>query len=361
MMVRKLLFLGEVNRADAQTWMNGLREFGGFDIVTWEIKKSGNGWKRVLRWLEYIFLSVYQVRQAVKLHKPDMVIAERTTSYGFLAACSGCQSIAIAQQGITDLFPPDSPWLPLKRALRKRALHAADIVHAWGEAMVPSLQEMQVDMHKVLVLAKGIDLRKFQFVSPELKSRNPLKVIVTRSLTEAYRHEVILEAAAHLHRRGILVEWIIVGDGHLRARLVQRAGELGLEEVVHFKGRVPNDELPSLISECLVYVSMPVSEGVSASLFEAMAVGSFPIVSDLPGTRCWINHNDNGMLVPVNDASALAEGVACFAAAPERFFDAIHRNRKLVEEKADYARNMKQIAAEYHALIDRRNIEKSTG
>jgi hypothetical protein len=34
-----------------------------------------------------------------------MVIAERTTSYGFLAALSGVKPVAIAQQGKTDLWP----------------------------------------------------------------------------------------------------------------------------------------------------------------------------------------------------------------------------------------------------------------
>jgi hypothetical protein len=34
---RKILFLGESYRADAITWMNGLKEFGGFDIICWEL------------------------------------------------------------------------------------------------------------------------------------------------------------------------------------------------------------------------------------------------------------------------------------------------------------------------------------
>jgi hypothetical protein len=37
-----------------------------------------------------------------------MIIAERTTSYGFLAALSGIKPSAIAQQGKTDLWPSHS-------------------------------------------------------------------------------------------------------------------------------------------------------------------------------------------------------------------------------------------------------------
>jgi hypothetical protein len=43
-----------------------------------------------------------------------MVIAERTTSYGFLAALSGVKPVAIAQQGITDLWP-ENRFITLKK------------------------------------------------------------------------------------------------------------------------------------------------------------------------------------------------------------------------------------------------------
>ncbi|WP_340696588.1 glycosyltransferase [Flavobacterium ginsengisoli] len=82
-MKRKILFLGESYRADAITWMKGLKEFGDFEIVTWELQTSNN--HRFKRILEYFF-SPLSIRKIIKKEKPDMVIAERTTSYGFLAS-----------------------------------------------------------------------------------------------------------------------------------------------------------------------------------------------------------------------------------------------------------------------------------
>ena len=102
---RKILFLGESYRADAITWMNGLKEFGDFEIITWELQTSNKGIKnRILRITEFL-LAIFKIKEIIKSEKPDMVIAERTTSYGFLAALTGIQPIAIAQQGITDLWP----------------------------------------------------------------------------------------------------------------------------------------------------------------------------------------------------------------------------------------------------------------
>jgi len=96
--------LGETYRADAITWMNGLQEFGDFEIVTWELQKSSIGFSRVSRLLE-LMVAFFTIRKIAKAFQPDMVIAERTTSYGFLAALTGIQPVAIAQQGITDLWP----------------------------------------------------------------------------------------------------------------------------------------------------------------------------------------------------------------------------------------------------------------
>jgi hypothetical protein len=57
---------------------------------------------RILRIFEF---KLAILKTGIKLQRPDMVIAERTTSYGFLAALSGVKPVAIAQQGITDLWP----------------------------------------------------------------------------------------------------------------------------------------------------------------------------------------------------------------------------------------------------------------
>ncbi len=46
--------MGETYRADAITWMNGLKEFGDFEIVTWELKRSNIGVSRINRLIELL-------------------------------------------------------------------------------------------------------------------------------------------------------------------------------------------------------------------------------------------------------------------------------------------------------------------
>jgi glycosyltransferase involved in cell wall biosynthesis len=346
-MKRKILFLGESYRADAITWMKGLKEFGDFEIITWELQTSNN--HRFKRILEYFF-SPISIRKTIRKEKPDMVIAERTTSYGFLAAISGSKTIAIAQQGRTDLWPEESKLYPFKKFIQKYAFKKAHLIHAWGPVMAIHMKASGVDMDKVLVLPKGIDLSLF---TPSTNHSNKIEAIVTRSLQPEYRHDSILKAFGILNRKGIDFSLTIVGDGTRLQYLKDLATALEIENKVIFTGRIPNTELPKLLQQSNVYISMPTTEGVSASLFEAMACNCYPIVSDIPGNQSWITHRENGQLIEVDNIEMLAnELMWSFKNAASRN-QTIIRNRKFVEENANYDINMKVIAQKYDELLNK--------
>jgi glycosyltransferase involved in cell wall biosynthesis len=347
---RKILFLGETYRADAITWMNGLKEFGNFEIITWELKTPNTTFfSRLVRIFEFN-AALFQIKKLVKKQQPDMVIAERTTSYGFLAALSGIKPVAIAQQGRTDLWPEKSILLPLKKIIQHYAFEKADLIHAWGPVMTISMQEAKVDMEKVLVLPKGIDLE--QFGNTNNNSSEKLTAIVTRSLMPEYRHDVILQAFRILNQRGIDFELTIVGDGKLLPTLKELATKLNIENKVNFTGRIPNTELPKLLQQSNFYISMPITEGVSASLFEAMASNCYPIVTDIPGNQSWIKHRENGQLITIDDTEMLADALLWAFENSEHRNKTVLKNRKFVEENADYKTNMKIIADKYHELIN---------
>ena len=347
---RKILFLGETYRADAITWMNGLKEFGDFEIITWELKTPNTTFlSRLARIFEFN-TALFQIKKLVKKHQPDMVIAERTTSYGFLAALSGVKPVAIAQQGRTDLWPEKSILLPLKKIIQHYAFQKADLIHAWGPVMTISMKKANVYINKVLVLPKGIDLE--QFKNKKNIPSGKITAIVTRSLMPEYCHNVILQAFGILNQKGIDFELTIVGDGKLLPILKDLAKKLGIENKVHFTGRIPNTKLPELLQQSNFYISMPITEGVSASLFEAMASNCYPVVTDIPGNQSWIKHRENGQLITIGDTEMLADELLWAFENSEYRNTAVLKNRKFVEENADYNTNMEIIAHKYHELIN---------
>ncbi len=347
---RKILFLGETYRADAITWMKGLKEFGDFDIIAWELKTPNKTFfSRLFRVLEYC-LAPFRIKKLIRLHQPDMVIAERTTSYGFLAALTGVKPIAIAQQGRTDLWPENGISIPLKKMMQRYAFKKADLIHAWGPVMTISMKAMGVDMNKVLVLAKGIDITKF--INKKYIPSDKITAIVTRSLMPEYQHNIILKAFGILHQKGIDFKLTVVGNGKLLHSLKVLSQELQIENKVEFTGLVPNTQLPALLQQSNFYISMPITEGLSASLFEAMASNCYPVVTNITGNQSWIEHRHNGQLITIDDSNMLAEEILWSFENKEHRENAILQNRKFVEENVNYTINMKIIADKYHELIN---------
>ena len=345
---KRILFFGETYRADAITWMNGLREFGDFEIVTWELKTSNNGFNRIIRLFE-LAKAILTIKSIVKKFNPDMVIAERTTSYGYLAAISGLKPMAIAQQGITDLWPHNSPLYIFKKRLQNYAFKKADLIHAWGNSMAEHMKESNVDMDKVMILPKGINLDFFQF--NDASDGTLINAVVTRSLEPEYKHDLILKAFSIVKQKNIPFKLTIIGDGTELKKLKWLAKELKIDNEVNFVGRINNNDIPKFLQQANFYISTPITEGVSASLFEAMASGCLPIVSDLPGNRSWIQQKENGILVTIENEFKLAEEIEWAFKNIDFTKKAIVENRKFVEENANYKINMKKIAFTYHDLI----------
>lgn len=351
---KKILFLGETYRADAITWMTGLQEFGEFEFITWELKTPNHTiLSRLQRLLEFC-TGIFQIKKIIKIHQPDMVIAERTTSYGFLAALSGVKPVAIAQQGRTDLWPEKSVLLPLKKIIQHYAFEKADLIHAWGPVMTTSMKAVNVKMSKVMILPKGIDLIRFS--NQNTADSSKINAIVTRSLNTEYRHNIILKAFDIVNKKGIDFTLTIVGDGKELPHLKQLAQQFNIAKKVFFTGRIQNTRLPELLQNSNIYISMPITEGVSASLFEAMATKCYPIATNIPGNRSWIEHRKNGQLVAVDDFTMLAEEIIWAFENKEIIKIAVKENRQFVEKNANYKTNMKIIADKYHELINTSKI-----
>jgi glycosyltransferase involved in cell wall biosynthesis len=85
-----------------------------------------------------------------------------------------------------------------------------------------------------------------------------------------------------------------------------------------------------------------------------MAVGSFPIVSDLPTQEEWIEHGVNGFRVPVGDAEALAVRIIDALENNHLRRDAAPMNRRLVEQRGLWETNAAQMETWYRRLTETR-------
>jgi glycosyltransferase involved in cell wall biosynthesis len=179
-------------------------------------------------------------------------------------------------------------------------------------------------------------------------------LICTRRLESVFDHNTIIDALVELKNKDIRFEVTLAGDGSLRNELKRRVNDKGLDDCVKFAGKLDNGDLPKLLNRHDVYLSASLWDGASLSLLEAMAMGLFPIVSDIKANSTWLEYGVDGLLHKVGDSEYLAECIVEFYDNPRIAADAAERNRKKVVESADRATNMKCLEGIYEELIAKR-------
>lgn len=142
----------------------------------------------------------------------------------------------------------------------------------------------------------------------------PLLLNVAR-LQKHKGHTYLLRAAKEILRHYPTVAVVIVGHAgtteqeNYKKRLLNEAEQLGISQNIHLLGHVDDADLAALYRESSVLVHPAWSEGYGLVLLEAMAMGLPVIAAAATGPTEILRDGENGLLVPVRNAGALAKAI----------------------------------------------------
>lgn len=97
---------------------------------------------------------------------------------------------------------------------------------------------------------------------------------------------------------------LVVGDGDLKRETVELAGSLGIS--AHIRFQPFRTDVPEVLNAIDVFCLPSLWEGMPIGLLEAMAMAKAVIVTAVDGSREIVQHDQNGVIVPVKDPEALA-------------------------------------------------------
>ncbi|OGV50917.1 MAG: hypothetical protein A2X49_05760 [Lentisphaerae bacterium GWF2_52_8] len=353
----RILFLGEPKSANTQSWITGLRN-AGCELMLASARSDGSdeavpiGNPYLPPRLRLLF-GVHSVKKIISSFRPDILIAYRVTSYGYLAAQSGFQPLVMAAQNekiVSDFSP--KILRPLLSHFASKAISRATLLHAWSENVASGLLHFGARPEQILTMHRGIDTETF---SPPVHERDfspdKIRIISTRSLYPQYKLDKLLYSFAVLKKDFEKASLTIAGDGPLLEDLRNLASSLGLKESVSFTGKLPPAKISELLKQSTAYVSLIETEGLSSSLLEACSCGVLPAVADIQASRELVQDQKNGIILKSDDPQRLASALG--AALRNRSFmaDASAYNTRLIREKYDRSRNIEIFLENYRKLL----------
>ena len=223
-------------------------------------------------------------------------------------------SDVVRQAGILRFYHP----------LLKRVLHRADAILYGSPPMKHSryLQPHQAKLHLVpyglpldrfLAEPSGVELDRVRALYPSVTSPRSKLLFVGR-LRYYKGLNVLIDALP-----AIDAQLIVVGVGPMLDEWQAHARSRGVADRVAWLGEVPDDDLPALYrhSDLFVLPATQPSEAFGLVQVEAMASGVPTVCTELGTGTSWVTvHDTTGLVVPPNDARALAAGINRVLADP---------------------------------------------
>lgn len=241
------------------------------------------------------------------------------------------------------------------------ALERANVVLVDCKAVARTIASWLPELTaKVISFPWGLDLPRFE-VLPLAASSEMRKslgwqsndvLVSTRSWEANYGIQSLIEAFALVVQKAPMARLLLVGDGSLRPEIMSMIASLGLLEHIHAPGRGDEHELPVMYGAADVYVSSSFCDGSSISLLEAMASGKPVIAHHEFGNLDWVLPDENGWLVDCRDPEKFADAILVALKARIRWQSMGLLGRKLVFNKADWARNSLLLSKAYQLALE---------
>lgn len=203
-------------------------------------------------------------------------------------------------------------------------------------------------------------------VLPEAAAQEPVaagavRILCPASLIPVKGHAHLVEALGLLRDRGLGCELALAGEGHLRQSLQSQVAALHLSDRVRFLGQVPHEQIMNWYEhgdfDIVVLPSIELGnhthEGIPVSLMEAMA-HQIPVVSTETGGIPELLDGGAGMLVPPEDAVALADALEELIQSPTRRSHMGKAGRRRIAEGFSVDRTTAELIKRIEQPVDRR-------
>jgi len=305
------------------------------------------------------------VGNALVAFAPDVIVAYDALSPAAFRGARGARAVGATLVLVEGAWKGSLGWKG--RSLRRvgEALWGAYVRRTAGAvvALDPLAEEQALKdgfaAPLVRVVPYGVDVQAFRpGLSSTLVARKRIRGRILLYVGKLARERGVQPLLAAFARTvGQRSDWnlVLAGSGPLRAELRAMADRLGVGDRVH--GLEPRDEeLPGLLGASTA-LAIPAlgNEVVGRHAARALACGLPLLAADLPRLRPFVEHGENGLLVPEGSVESWAHAIQQLASAPLIRARWSRRSRELALERYSWpavAESFEQLFREARQRVD---------
>jgi glycosyltransferase involved in cell wall biosynthesis len=288
---------GGVYRAVCEEIADRLEERG------WRVTRSSGVKSRPRRLLDML-VTTWRARREYQLGYIEVF-----SGLGFIQA-EACAFLlrALGKPIVLALHGGNLPEFARRNPARvRRLLGMAAAITAPSDYLRAALSEYT--RTPILLMPNALEIAAYPF---RLRAQPAPRLVWLRALHSIYNPVMAVEVVDRLRSTFPDVHLNMVGpdkgDGALQA--VQAAiAERGLQHHITLTGGVPKSDVPVWLEKADVFISTTNFDNTPVSVMEALTSG-LPVVStNVGGVPALVTHDEQALLVPAGDASAMAQAV----------------------------------------------------
>lgn len=276
----------------------------GYSVITASSKQN-----KVIRLLDMVFTTIRNRNHI------DLVLIDTYSTQNF--------QYAVVIATLCRLFK--LPYIPIlhggnlpNRLKRNKGLSKKLFGKAFTN-VAPSKYMMQqfkeAGFNNITHIPNTIEISDYQF---QLRHSVAPKLLWVRSFSEIYNPQLALKILEMLRKKGMEASLCMVGpdkDGSLK-QCEKIAIELNLP--VTFPGLLQKKEWIELSKDYNIFINTTNFDNMPVSVMEAMALGMPVISTNVGGLPFLIDNEENGVLVPANNAVAFVDAITELCNNPEK-------------------------------------------
>ncbi len=236
------------------------------------------------------------------------------------------------------------------------------VISEYNAHFLQHVVDTEETRRKIHLVRCGIDVARFSPAATPPQNGKPVILGVGR-LVEKKGFRYLIDACKILVERGFDFRCLIIGDGPEAEALRAQVEALNLAETVELPGVFFQEEILTYLAQsdimalpCVVAADQDM-DGIPNSLMEGMAMEIPAVSTTVSGVPELITDNESGLLVPPQDADALADALARLLQD-----EALRRRlgkagRAKVEADYEIGKNTEQLLGVFRRYLDRQPTE----